>query len=198
MAVLAPLGGPWAVFIIATLDAGIFGIPVDPLVAYYVHTDPHRFLLFSTVAALGSAAGSMIPYIIGYKGGEALIVKRIGQERFSHIHSLSEKYGELALIVPAMLPPPTPMKLFVFSAGVAEMSWIRFVCSMFVGRFLRFLILSALTIEFGPQIVDITEQLVKRHLTATLLVLGAIVLLIVAYNLWRKQRSKSTQQSSAK
>src|SRR3954447_17348421 len=185
MKVLAPLGGPWAILIIATLDAAAFGIPMDPLVAYYVHREPSRFFLYSVLAAAGSAIGSLVPYMIGYKGGEAFLVKRIGQAKFSRIHGLSEKYGDLALIVPAMLPPPTPFKLFVFSAGVLEMNWVHFVIAIFTGRLARFFLLSALTIQFGPQIVEITGVLVKQHLSLTLAVLAAIAIGVWLIVRWR-------------
>ena len=99
--------------------------------------------------AAGSALGSLVPYIIGYKGGEAFVVNKVGKAKFDRIHGLSEKYGDLALIIPGMLPPPTPFKLFVFSAGVLEMSWPHFLLAVFTGRILRFSILAALTIELG-------------------------------------------------
>lgn len=187
MKVLAPLGGPWAILIVATLDAAAFGIPMDPLVAYYVHREPGSFFLYTVLAAAGSAIGSLVPYAIGYKGGEALLINRIGEAKFRRIHGLSEKYGDLALIVPAMLPPPTPFKLFVFSAGVAEMSWPHFMLAIFAGRVMRFFILSALTIQFGPQIVELTTLLVKRHLPITLGILAAVVLLVWFFA--RKRRS---------
>jgi membrane protein YqaA with SNARE-associated domain len=196
MKVLAPLGGPWAILIVATLDAAAFGIPMDPLVAYYVHRDPDRFFLYTVLAAAGSAIGSLVPYIIGYKGGEALLIKRIGEAKFRRIHGLSEKYGDLALIVPAMLPPPTPFKLFVFSAGVAEMSWPHFMLAIFTGRVARFFILSALTIQFGPQIVDLTTRLVSLHLPLTLGVLAAVGLLIWFVVSRRKSTSTSGLSSS--
>ncbi len=188
MKVLAPLGGPWAIFVIALCDSAAFGIPLDPVVAYYVHQKPSSFFMLSVMGALGSALGSLVPYIIGYKGGEAFLVKKIGQAKFSRIHGLSEKYGDLALIIPAMMPPPTPFKLFVFSAGVLEMNWLHFMLAIFTGRLARFFVLSALTIQFGPQIVELTTVLVKQHLAATLLVIAGIVLLAVLLVRWRKGR----------
>ena len=56
-------------------------------------------------------------------------------------------------MLPSMLPPPTPFKLFVLSAGVAEMRFTHFLGAIFAGRFLRFCILSILVIRFGPKIV---------------------------------------------
>jgi membrane protein YqaA with SNARE-associated domain len=159
MAVLAPLGGPWAVFIIALLDAAALGIPMDPIIAYYVHAAPQRLMLYAVLGAVGGSLGSTVPYLLGYKGGEAFLIKKIGEKKFQRVHGLSERYGDLALIIPAMLPPPTPFKMFVFSAGVAEMGYPHFLLSIFAGRLLRFLVLGALTIRFGPEVVEITQTL---------------------------------------
>lgn len=188
MSVLIPLG-PWGVFVIALIDAGALGIPMDPVMATFVYKDPSRTLMYVMLGAAGSAVGSLIPYIIGYKGGEAFVVKRVGQARFSRVHGLSEKYGDLALIIPAMLPPPTPFKLFVFSAGVLEMDWMHFLLAVFTGRVLRFSILAALTIEFGPGIVQMTEALVKQHRNLALGLFLGLILLGVAVYFIRKRRS---------
>ncbi len=188
MSVLIPLG-PWGVFVIALADAAAFGIPMDPIVATFVYKDPSRALLYALVGATGSALGSRVPYVIGYKGGEALVVKKVGQAKFDRVHGLSEKYGDLALIIPGIMPPGFPFKLFVLSAGVLEMNWLHFMLAVFTGRVLRFTILSALTIEFGPGIVAMTEALVKQHKNAVLIVLLAIVVLGFAVHYARKKRN---------
>lgn len=189
-AALLPLG-PWGVFIIAMIDAAAFGIPMDPIVAFFVHTDPQRSLLYAVMGAAGSALGSLVPYMIGYKGGEAFVVKKIGRSKFDRIHGLSEKYGDLALIVPGMLPPPTPFKLFVFSAGVTEMNWPHFLLAIFTGRVLRFSILAALTIQFGPEIVQITQDIIREHKGLALTVMAVLVVAGVAIYLARKRRSNT-------
>lgn len=187
MSVLIPLG-PWGVFLIAVLDAAALGVPMDPIVATFVYKDPSRALFYALMGAAGSALGSLVPYAIGYKGGEALVVKKVGRERFAKIHGLSEKYGDLALIVPGMLPPPTPFKLFVFSAGVLEMNWLHFLLAIFTGRVLRFSILAALTIEFGPGIVQMIETLIKQHRGIALGVLVALIAVGVAIYVVRKKK----------
>jgi membrane protein YqaA with SNARE-associated domain len=190
-AVLAPLGGIWAVLIVALLDAAAFGIPLDPVVAYYVHVDPRRALIYALVASAGSAFGSTVPYLIGYKGGETLIVSRVGEKRYARVRAASEKYGDLALIVPAMMPPGFPFKLFVFGAGVAEMRYIHFLLAIFTGRLTRFLLLGALTIKFGPEIIDLTATLFKEHRTPTLLVIAAIVIVVFLAMRFTKSRTKT-------
>jgi membrane protein YqaA with SNARE-associated domain len=71
-ALLKPLG-IWGVFVVAVLDASSFGLPMDVVVAGYVLQDRPRFLLYALMASAGSALGSIVLYVIGYKGGEQLL-----------------------------------------------------------------------------------------------------------------------------
>ena len=87
LAVLSPLG-IWGVMGFAFVDAAFLGMPLDAIVGGYVYAAPRRFLLLSAMAAAGSALGSIVIYWIGYKGGEVLLVKRIGEERFNKIQRL--------------------------------------------------------------------------------------------------------------
>jgi membrane protein YqaA with SNARE-associated domain len=167
--------GAWGVLIISCLDAFAFGVPMDPLIAGYVYNNPHKTLIYCLAASLGSAAGSLIPFALGRAGGELFLLKRIDEARLKRIRDRFEKREFLALMIPSMLPPPTPFKLLVFSAGVFEMKVLPFLLAIFSGRMVRFAIVSLLTIFFGPQIVQETKSLVKGHP----LVAIAIVLLIV-------------------
>jgi membrane protein YqaA with SNARE-associated domain len=192
--VLAPLGGPWAIFFLTTVDAAAFGIPLDPLLAYYAYTNRAQIVPCILMGALGSMLGSLVPYLIGYKGGEAFVAKRIGKQRFDIFHARVERYGMWALIIPSMLPPPTPFKLFVFCAGVAEMSWIRFCVSVFAGRLARFTLLTVLTIIFGPQIVELFQTVIKRHWPIALAVAVVATLLIVVIAMVVRRRRARTHQ----
>jgi membrane protein YqaA with SNARE-associated domain len=187
LTLIAPLGGPWAVFVVAVMDAAAFGIPMDPIVVYYVHMNPQKALLLAIMAAVGSALGSTVPYLIGYRGGEALVVKRVGRERFQKIHNYTEKYGDLALIVPCLLPPGFPFKLCLLSAGVAEMGYLHFLLSILCGRLLRFLILAGLTIKFGPEVIALMGNLFKHHLRETLIVIASLIAIALIARLVRRR-----------
>jgi membrane protein YqaA with SNARE-associated domain len=182
-ALLAPLG-PWGVFVIAAVDAAFFGLPMDAVVAGYVYKQPSKFFLYVILAAAGSAVGSIVLYLIGYTGGEVLLRKRLSAERFGRIHASFEKHEFWALMFPAMLPPPTPFKLFVLAAAAFEMRFSHFLAAIFAGRFVRFLILALLTLKFGPQFVEMTGSLFRHHLRLVLLVVAAGLL---AW-LWRWRR----------
>jgi membrane protein YqaA with SNARE-associated domain len=170
--------GPWGVLAIAALDAAALGMPLDLVVAQFVWADKSRFILYCFMGAVGSALGSLVVYGIGYKGGEELVVKRMGRERFDKICARFEKSEFLTLALPAMLPPPTPFKLFVLGAGVAEMSLWRFLLGVFAGRMARFLILAFITLKFGPGVVGF---ILHGHTKEKLLVIG---LVIVAVAVW--------------
>jgi membrane protein YqaA with SNARE-associated domain len=170
----------------AFVDAAFLGMPLDAIVGGYVYASPRRFLLLSAMAAAGSALGSIVIYWLGYKGGEVLLVKRIGEARFKKIHASIERHEFLALMVPSMLPPPTPFKLFVLSAGVAEMRFTDFLGAIFLGRFLRFCILSILVIRFGPQIIGFFGSMVHNHLRLAIAIVAAAAL--IGWWIWRVRK----------
>jgi membrane protein YqaA with SNARE-associated domain len=151
-AILQPLGA-WGVFAVAALDGAAVGLPMDVVVGGYVAQNHARLLLYVLMAATGSALGSLVIYAIGYKGGEELLRKRVSPERFEKLHEAFDKHPFWSLMFPAMLPPPTPFKLFALGAAVAEMSIGHFLLAIFLGRTLRFLVLGILVVEFGPGVV---------------------------------------------
>ena len=183
---LQPLGS-WGVFAIAAIDGSLLGMPLDPVVAGYVYQDHRKFLLYVIMASAGSAAGSIVLYLIGYKGGEVLLQKRMSQQKFESMRRSFDRHEFWALMFPAMLPPPFPFKLFVLAAAAFEMKFAHFELAIFAGRFVRFLILALLTIKFGPQVVSILGTLVHEHRAA---LLGAVGLAIAAYLLVRRRRAR--------
>ncbi len=159
---LKPLGA-WGVFAIAALDGAALGLPMDPIVAAYVYQNRSRFLLYVLMASAGSTLGSIVIYGIGYLGGEELLRKRISPERFDKFHQAFQKHPFWSLMFPAMLPPPTPFKLFALAAAVSEMKFTQFLLAIFAGRFVRFLALSILTLVFGPDFVRIFGTVFHEH-----------------------------------
>lgn len=185
LALLSPLG-IWGVMGFAFVDAAFLGMPLDAIVAGYAYANPRRLVLLSALAAAGSALGSIVIYWIGYKGGEVLLVKRMGEERFNKIRATFDKHEFLALMLPSMLPPPTPFKLFVLSAGVAEMRFSHFLAAIFFGRFLRFVLFSLLVIHYGPQIVGFFGQMVHGHVRLTIAIIAAAAL--IGWWIWRMRK----------
>src|SRR5271165_2334570 len=181
-AALLPLG-PWGVFAFAAVDGSLMGMPLDAVFVGYVYHDPARFMLYVLLASAGSAVGSIVLYVIGYTGGEVLLRKRLSHERFEKIHASFDKHEFLTLMVPAMLPPPTPFKAIVLAAAAFEMSFAHFLLAIFAGRFLRFLIEALLTLWFGPQIVTLVVSLFAHHFVW---VVVGVAALVVGWLIWRR------------
>ena len=192
LTLLKPLG-VWGVMGFAAVDAAFLGMPLDAIVAGYAYANPNRFLLYSAMAAAGSALGSIVIYVIGYKGGEVLLVKRIGEKRFNKIKDSFERQEFWAIMFPAMLPPPTPFKLFVLSAGVAEMSFGRFLAAIFTGRMLRFSLESLIVIRYGPQILGLVGGVVHHHLRYLIATLACLAL--VGWWVWRLRAKRRSRKS---
>lgn len=190
-ALLKPLGA-WGVLVVGALDGAFLGLPVDAVIAGYVYKSPSRFFWYALMASAGSAMGSIVIYVIGYKGGEELLRKRIPAHRFEKIHSAFDRHPFWSLMFPAMLPPPTPFKLFALAAAVSEMGFWRFLLAIFSGRMVRFLLLSLLVIKFGPQVVHLIGELFQRHYYVILLIAAAALL---AW--WLKRRATRNNQREA-
>jgi len=193
-AVLKPLG-IWGAFGFAAVDSAAFAMPLDPVIASYVYGDPARFFLYALMAAAGSVIGSFIIYGIGYKGGEVLLLKRISQRRFESIRNRFEDREFWALMIPSMLPPPAPFKLFVLSAGVFEMRAGHFAAAIFTGRLIRFLVLSLLTLKFGPHVVHMIGNLLHNRVElAIIAAVLAVGLAYLLYRLWKKPVAELTEE----
>ena len=195
-AVLAPLG-PWGVFAFAVVDASFMGMPLDAIFVGYVYHDRPHFLFYVLLAAAGSSLGSIVLYVVGYTGGEMLLRKRLSPERFEKIHASFEKHEFWALMFPAMLPPPTPFKVFVLAAAAFEMRFTHFLAAIFAGRFARFLIEALLTLEFGTGIVALAGGLVRHHFLWILAIVGEIVAAWIVWRLVTKKKNAARKEESA-
>jgi membrane protein YqaA with SNARE-associated domain len=194
LAVLKPLGF-WGAGCIALVDAAAVPVPMDLILAGYVWADKKHFYLYVLLAAAGSALGGLAPFLLGRAGGEIFLMKRIDRARYEQLRDRFEKQEFLALMIPSMLPPPTPWKLFVFAAGVFEVKISTFLLSVFAGRVVRDLIVAILTIRYGPEIVSIAGRLATQHKVALLVGL-AVLLAVFLFWVWRTVGKRHGKQAA--
>jgi membrane protein YqaA with SNARE-associated domain len=166
---------------LAVIDSAAIPVPIDALLIDYVANDHKRFLLYCFMAALGSAVGSLLPYYLGRAGGELFLLKRINRQRYEQMRDRFEKQEFLAIMVPAMMPPPMPVKLFEFAAGVFEMKPLWFFSAILVGKFVRFLIWAIITITYGPAILGTIGRTIHAHLHWVLGLSGIVMVLLLVY-----------------
>jgi membrane protein DedA with SNARE-associated domain len=104
--------------------------------------------------------------------------RRLKERHVERTLDLYKRHGLLALIVPALLPPPAPFKLFVLAAGLADVRPLQFVVAIAVARGLRYLALGVLAIYYG----DAALELMRTHGRAVGLWLVALI--VVGAGLW--------------
>jgi membrane protein YqaA with SNARE-associated domain len=139
------------------------------------------------MAAAGSALGGLLPYGLGRAGGELFLLKRVNRTKFEQMRDRFQRQEFLAVMIPSMMPPPAPWKMFVFASGVFEMRVPVFLLAVFVGRMLRWLALSLLVLKLGPSAVD----LVARHAVPAVIAVGALAVIGFAWWWMRMRRKRS-------
>jgi len=178
--------------VIGIFDSALIPLPIDAILAVYIWNDKSHFWAYPMLAAAGSAIGGLLPYGIGRGGGELYLRKRVNHHRFDQLRQRFENKEFVAVLVPSMLPPPTPWKVFVFAAGVFEMRVRSFLLAVFLGRIVRWMTLAILVLELGPGAVG----LVAHHATAVVGAVAALVILAgMAWWVWmRRKRARVRMQ----
>ena len=179
------LGGP-GLFAVAFLDSSFVSLPQinDILVVLMVTEHKGLMVYYAFMATAGSVAGCYAIYYLANKGGEAFVRKRLKSGHVERSLALYRRHGLLALMVPALLPPPAPFKLFVLAAGLANVRPLQFVLAIAAARGLRYLALGILAIFYG----DAALELMRTHGRTVAIVLAGL-LLAAGVLLWLRTRS---------
>ena len=180
------LGGV-GLFIVAALDSSFLSFPqVNDLLIIYLSTrTPELMPYYAGMTTAGSLLGCFVLYGFAWRGGEVFLRKRFSGKRVERGLALYQRHGLLAVVVPALLPPPTPFKLFVLLAGAAKVSPWKFAAAIVIGRGIRYFGQGYLAVLYGEAAVAI----VREHSAAVGIGLALLALAIgVAYYFARKRR----------
>ena len=188
---LAMSFGAPGLFVVAFLDSSFLSLPEinDLLLVWMVTQHKSRMVLYATAATLGSVAGCLVLYYVGRKGGDAVVRKRFNSAAVDRAVATVQRYGVLAVLIPSLLPPPAPFKIFVLLAGVAHIPVSRFAIAIGVGRGVRYFGEGFLALRYGDQTMAFVHENGR-------MVSIALVALLVAglggYLLWsRTHRRKN-------
>ncbi|HWY44194.1 MAG TPA: VTT domain-containing protein [Candidatus Sulfotelmatobacter sp.] len=152
------LGGP-GLLLVSFLDSSVLTFPVinDLLLIDLSIQQPARMPLYAFLAAFGSVAGCVLLYFIARKGGEAFFHRKAGA-RANVIRHWVEKNGFGGMLIAALLPPPTPFKVFVFAAGVFEIPLFSFASAIALARVIRYFGMGYLAVRYGHQAMPFIAQ----------------------------------------
>jgi membrane protein YqaA with SNARE-associated domain len=187
------LGGP-GLFTAAFLDSSFISLPQinDILVVLMVTEHKPLLLYYAFMATAGSVAGCYVIFYLANRGGEAFVRKRLKPGHVERTLALYRRHGLMALMVPALLPPPAPFKLFVLAAGLANVRPVQFVLAITIARGLRYIALGILAIYYG----DAALELMRTHGRTVALVLAGLLVAGGAFLWLRARRSLKSQTDS--
>lgn len=181
--------GPLGLFGISLIDSAGIPLPGGPdfVMIWLSANNPALMPVYALAATGGSAIGCTLLYLVARRAGVAAL-KRVTPSKRDRIENLLGRYDLIAVMVPAVLPPPFPFKPFVLCAGVFRLKTWRFITAVFIGRAVRFLIEGWLAIEFGED----ANRIIRQHGWKVLLAVAVIVLLGVALKLVRARSRRSS------
>jgi membrane protein YqaA with SNARE-associated domain len=187
------LGGP-GLFLIAFLDSSFLSFPEvnDLLIIWLTTQHPERMLYYALMTTLGSIAGCLALYTLARKGGEAFLRKRFHERHIDRAMDLFQRYGLLAVLIPSILPPPAPFKIFVLAAGVTRVKLTHFITAIAIGRGVRYFGEGLLAVWYGEAAADFLRDNAKPVAisVAVVVFVGAL-----AYILWQRRRSAGVNGS---
>ncbi len=185
------LGGP-GLFVVAFLDSTFLPLPgiADILLVLMVTRRPAAMPAYVALTVAGSVAGSLAMRAIGSAGGDALVRRRFTGEKIERAMASLQRHGVMAVLIPSLLPPPAPFKIFALLAGVVGISAVRFAAAIAMGRFARYFALGFLAVRYGERAIAYASE----HGTAVSL--GAVGILAAGFAaslLWRKARAGASR-----
>ena len=105
--------------------------------------------MYVALTVAGSVAGCLVMHAIGRKGGDALVRRAFTGEKIERAKASLQRHGVMAVLIPSLLPPPAPFKIFVLLAGVVGINAVPFAVAIAIGRSRPLLALGLLAVRYG-------------------------------------------------
>ena len=184
--------GPLGILLLSVLDSAGIPIPaaVDALLILLAVKSPQTAFFSAGLAVIGSIAGSMFLYYISRKGGEAYLEKHVLSEGAERFHVWFQSYGLVTVFIPALLPIPMPMKLFVISSGALGVKPMPFFLVLLAARIPRYFGLAYLGMRLGE---GATAYLKSHGWNLAGFSLGLFAALLLLMRVVERKRSSSVQ-----
>src|SRR5678815_1892121 len=183
-----------AMIIIGALDSSLLSLPEinDYLVVGRCYKDPTAAFYFPLFAATGSVLGCLLLYTIVRRGGQAVLRKRFPLQSIKRVERAYERFGFLAIGLPAILPPPLPFKIFVATAGALEYPRWKFLLTVMIARSFRYYVEGILAVYYGRRVLLFMKDngLVILSIVATLILIG----LVIYYLVTRRTRKETISE----
>ncbi len=163
--------------------AGVF----DALLILIAVQRPSVAWLCAGLAVAGSTIGNTILFWAARKGGSRFMERAAPEGRAAKFRLWFRRYGLVTVFIPALMPIPMPLKLFVISAGVTGTALAEFLSVVLLARFLRYFGEAWLGVALGRE----STKFLTSH--AWHFIVGAVLLFVALYGVivWRDRGPRS-------
>jgi membrane protein YqaA with SNARE-associated domain len=171
------------------IEAIIFPVPPEVMLAPMSLSQPKRALWFATLSLIGSIAGAVIGYLLGHYAFELMkpLFEALGMMDGiqSGIDTIKTKMAESPWAVFWLLVAggfaPIPMKVFTWASGVVGVPWLPYLAAMAVGRGKR-VYLVAIAIRIGG---ERAERALHRYIEPIGWVVSILLIAAIGYLAFR-------------
>src|SRR5688572_10945241 len=166
--------------LIGALDSSLLSLPEvnDYITIHRVAHNPSEVYYFPLFPAIGSVIGCLILYRIAQRS-EQFVTKRFHPRHLDRVKELYRKWGIFALVIPALLPPPMPFKIFVAAAGALNYPLARFAVVIMLARTARYYFWGWLAFFFHDEVKQILAWLQSYLKSHFIEILGGLIALFV-------------------
>jgi membrane protein YqaA with SNARE-associated domain len=179
--------GPLGLLLLSFIDS--VGIPIatgmDALLILIAVKAPEQAPWAAIFAVVGSLAGNTVLYLAARKGGRKFLEQSQKPGKAHKFRVWFQRYGLVTIFIPALLPIPMPLKLFVASAGALGTKLRSFLIVVAGARILRFGGSAWLGVTIGLSSAGFLKSHTWHFLGAAVILFLALYLLIRVNDHWR-------------
>jgi membrane protein DedA with SNARE-associated domain len=169
--------GPLGAFIVALIDGA--GLPnpggPDVLLLFLSWKQPQTAYLSAGMSLAGALIGSQFLFWMAHKGGRKYLDAKASGPRAMRFRRWFNRYGLVTVYIPAVIPFPLPLKVFVLSAGALGSNPLAFLAVMASAKIPRFFGLAYL----GKSTGEHSRDWLKAHTLH--FALGALALAVFLF-----------------
>lgn len=191
------LGGP-GLFVVALADSSFLSVPEGNDLLIVVLSTGEGWAVMSYYVAMtvmGSVTGCSLLYAVGRRGGKSVAFRILGASKMEQIESRLQRWGLWTVLIASILPPPTPFKAFVLTAGTFQVPYRRFFAAVLIGRSVRYFTWGVLAVLYGEWAKRILQE--QLHTVGSVLLLILVASILLGFWFHFRSRRKTPQQGAA-
>lgn len=184
--------GPWGLLLLAVLDSS--GLPIantlDAYLIFLAVKDPAGAYWYAALSVAGSVIGNVVLFTVARRGGARFLRQSTEPGRAQHFRRWFERFGLVTVFIPALMPIPMPLKLFVVSAGALNTRFTPFVIVILLARIPRYFGEAWLGVKLGQDSTGFLRHHAWDFVIAAIVLFVALCLLVVASERRHRRRAQ--------